>query len=143
MTKENRTNVSAQINTVEDLKPGDKVVVKYRKGLQIETKLTYVFGCIQGGIIKTEGYDDVMGKELFNVLVPGYDSAVTTVWRKVEPLPSTKGTIIYVSELRDSVAAGFFINRSNGSWQSVLQPDLRITSNQIVAWQYATLDTIN
>lgn len=145
MTKETRSDVSSQIKTVEDLQPGDKVVVRYRKGHQIETKVVYVFGAIQNGMIKTEGYDDVMDSAMFNTLVPGYDSAVTTVWRKAKPLPMGVGSIINIDETTGGVRdfTGLAILRHAGSWQGVHNPTRRFGAANIKRWSPVTIETTN
>lgn len=143
MTKETRIDVSSQIKTVEDLKPGDKVVVKYRKGRQIETKLAYVFGGFQNGMIVTEDYEEVMGRNMFNKLVGGYDSAVTSVWRKPNPLPTEVGTIIGVDETTTNVRECLVILRHGGSWQGIVDPTIRLGASQITRWSHVNIEAAN
>jgi len=145
MTKETRIDVSSHIKSVEDLQPGDKVVVVYRRGLQITTKVVYTFGSVQNGMIKTEGHDDVMGAEMFNKVVGSYDSAWTTVWRKPNPLPTNVGAIIHVDETADNVRdfTGLVILRHAGSWQGVHNPTYRFGANNIKRWSTVKIETTN
>lgn len=143
MTKETRIDVSSQIKTVEDLEPGDKVVVRYRKGRQIETKLAYTFGGFQNGMIITEEYDDVMGISMFNKLAGTYDSAVTTVWRKINPLPTEVGTIIGVDETTTGVRECLVILRHGGSWQGIVDPTIRLGAANIKRWTHVNIEAAN
>lgn len=145
MTKETRIDVSSSIKTVEDLQPGDKVVVVYRRGLQITTKVVYTFGSVQNGMIKTETFEDVMGAEMFNKVVGSYDSAFTTVWRKAKPLPTQVGAIIHVDETADGVRdfTGLLILRHAGSWQGINNPTYRFGANNIKRWSPVKIEVTN
>lgn len=143
MTKETRVDVSSQIKTVEDLRPGDKVVVRYRKGRQIETKVIYTFGGFQNGMIVIEEYDEVMSLTLFNTLVDVYDSVVTTVWRKTPVLPTGVGNIIYATKINSNHFQGSLILRPGGSWQSIYDPTIRFGATNIVEWTTAEIKINN
>ncbi|ALY08423.1 hypothetical protein SEA_THUNDERCLAP_77 [Arthrobacter phage Thunderclap] len=139
MTKETRVNVNDRVRGVLDLQVGDRIAFKATRGKDMRMNSSFTYGGTRGGyILDADGLLAVsIGTFLKNI--SGWDDTEWNIWRKVTPFPEKNG-IIYVNKLRGSQAAGFFINRGNGLWQGVIQPDLKIFAGDIVEWKHATLD---
>ncbi|ASX99302.1 hypothetical protein SEA_MOLIVIA_81 [Arthrobacter phage Molivia] len=145
MTKETRTDVSEQINSVHELKSGDKVVVIYTKGLQVETKLAYTFGYVDraANMIKTQDHEDVMEASMFKKLVSGYDAMTTHVWRKPPTFPTLAGSIIHVESTKvDGAPIGRYRRNRSGAWVSLDSREVALWANQIDTWYNVTINII-
>lgn len=135
MTKKNiDARKEVVVHGVADLQLGDRIAFKATLGESTRMNTSFTFGGIDSGnYLVSEDGKRIVTINTFLKNIDGWDNTEWHVWRKIVKLPG-QGEIIYVNKITGTQAAGLFINRGNGCWQGIRQPDIKIAGKYIESW---------
>lgn len=149
MTRETRVDVFDQIKSVGDLQIGDRIVFKAKRGADMRMNSSFTYGGIKDGVLLTKDGFTAASHTVFGNTISGWHSTEWHVWRELPKLPTEVGSIVYIHELTKSnkmshyVAEGLAVLRGAGSWEFILNPEVKFGAANVAEWSEVNIETTN